>query len=53
MADPIKDSTYTRIGGYEALRKYLRITTTNSGETAYQPLIAIFAVTALMNFAVT
>ena len=43
----------TRIGGYEALRKYLGLTTKSSDETTYQPVIAIFSVTALMALAVT
>lgn len=41
-----------RIGGYEAVREYLGYTTTTPGETSYRPVIAIFAVAALLAVAV-
>ncbi len=37
-----------RIGGYEALRSHLGKSTKSKGDTTYQPVIAIFAMAALM-----
>lgn len=38
----------TRIGGYTDLRKHFGRSVTEQGETTYQPVIALFAITALM-----
>lgn len=43
--------TGTRIGGYDALRAYLGEKVGDEDKTTYQPVIAIFAVAALMAFA--
>lgn len=43
--------TGTRIGGYDALRAYFGEKVGDEDKTTYQPVIAIFAVAALMAFA--
>lgn len=40
-----------RIGGYEAVRKFLGLTAKSTDETTYRPVIAIFAVAALIALA--
>lgn len=42
-----------RIGGYEEVREYLGLKVTQSDETTYQPVIALFAVAFLMGLAVS
>ncbi len=42
-----------RIGGYEDLAKHLGVAVKSKDETTYQPVIALFAVAALMAIAVT
>ncbi|GAA3977308.1 glutaredoxin [Allohahella marinimesophila] len=42
-----------RIGGYDALRKYFGQAVKDKNATSYQPVIAIFAVAALMALAVS
>ncbi|MFN0264235.1 MauE/DoxX family redox-associated membrane protein [Tepidamorphus sp. 3E244] len=42
----------TRIGGYSDLKKHFGLPITKEGETTYQPVIAIFASTALMSLAI-
>lgn len=42
-----------RIGGYDDLREYFGKETKDEGETSYRPVIAIFAVSALMALAVS
>ncbi len=42
-----------RIGGYEDLAKHLGVAVKSKDETTYQPVIALFAVAALMAVAVT
>lgn len=37
-----------RIGGYDALRQHLGLHVAQPGETSYRPVVAIFAMTALM-----
>jgi glutaredoxin len=40
-----------RVGGYEDLRRHLGLTAPEPGATSYQPVIAVFAMTALMALA--
>lgn len=40
-----------RIGGYDDLRRHLGLAVAEPGATSYRPVIAVFAVTALMAFA--
>ncbi|OJU22833.1 MULTISPECIES: glutaredoxin family protein [unclassified Sphingomonas] len=40
-----------RIGGYDALRRYFGMHVAAPGETSYRPVIAVFAMTALMALA--
>ena len=42
-----------RIGGYDDLRRYFGQKVASSGETSYRPVIAVFAMTALMALAVS
>ena len=42
-----------RIGGYEALRRHFDLDVPDEDETTYQPVIATFAMTALMALATT
>ncbi len=42
-----------RIGGYDALRKYLGIPLAAKGATSYQPVVAIFGVAFLMGLAMS
>ncbi len=37
-----------RVGGYDALRRHLGLHVAEPGETSYRPVIALFAMTALM-----
>lgn len=37
-----------RIGGYDALRRHLGLHVAEPGETSYRPVVALFAMTALM-----
>ncbi len=42
----------TRIGGYDALREYLGQDVPKAGETSYQPVIALFAMSFLIALAI-
>jgi glutaredoxin len=42
-----------RIGGYDDLRRHFGLRVAQAGETSYRPVIAVFAVTALMALAVS
>jgi glutaredoxin len=40
-----------RVGGYDDLQEYFDIETTDGGDTSYRPIVAVFAVAALMALA--
>jgi glutaredoxin len=40
-----------RVGGYDDLQEYFGIETTGGGDTSYRPIVAVFAVAALMALA--
>jgi glutaredoxin len=42
-----------RVGGYDDLRRYLGRTVRDPNETSYRPVVALFAVTALLALALT
>ena len=42
-----------RVGGYDDLKAYFGKASSGAGETSYQPIVAVFAMTALMALAAT